>query len=103
MRHFIVTLEFAVPFDQFGDAVVRHRAFLQEGYDQGLLLMSGPRTPRTGGVAIARAESLDQLESFFANDPYRLEGLATHSFQEFTPVKAQECVATWTNTASPAA
>jgi len=95
MRHFIITLDFKVPFETFGEAVPRHRAFLQTGFEQGLLLMSGPREPRTGGIVAARAESLEHLKAFFSKDPYKLEGLATHRFHEFTPVKAQECVKTW--------
>lgn len=100
MRHFIIHIDFKVLFETFGEAVPRHRAFLQDGYDQGLLLMSGPREPRTGGIVIARAGSLEHVETFFSKDPYKREGLATHSFQEFTPVKAQECVKTWIEQAS---
>lgn len=94
-RHFIVSLGFKIPFEQFGDAVPRHRAFLQEGYDQGLLLMSGPREPRTGGVVLARADSLEALQTFFSHDPYLLEGLAEHVFQEFLPVKHQAFLEEW--------
>ena len=95
MRHFIVTLTFEVPFESFGDAVARHRAFLDGGYSSGLLLMSGPRAPRTGGIVLARAASMEELRAFFANDPYKLEGLATHDFVEFSPVKSQPFLADW--------
>ena len=32
-----------------------HRAFLKRGYEQGLLLCSGPMNPLTGGMVVARA------------------------------------------------
>lgn len=99
MRHFIITLDFKVPFEDLGETVPRHRVFLQEGYDQGLLLMSGPRVPRIGGVVVARAESQEQLEAFFSKDPYKLEGLATHTLHEFTPVKSQDFIETWIESA----
>jgi len=95
MRHFVVSLDFKIPFEQFGDAIQRHRAFLQQGYDQGTLLMSGPREPRTGGIVLARSESMDALQAFFDQDPYRMEGLAEHAFQEFLPVKHQAFLGTW--------
>ncbi len=95
MRHFIVSIDYKVPFEQLGDAVTRHRAHLQAGYDQGLLLMSGPREPRTGGLVVARAASLEDLQTFFTQDPYALEGLAEHRFQEFLPVKAAPWMADW--------
>lgn len=95
MTHFIITLTFKVPFDTFGDAVQRHRAFLQEGYDQGFLLCSGPLETRTGGIVIARAESPEALQAFFSRDPYRCEGLAEHAFQAFTPAKRQPFLEAW--------
>lgn len=95
MRHFIVLLNFTTPFEQFGDAVPHHRAFLQEGYDRGLLLLSGPQQPKTGGIVVARAESLEDLQAFFARDPYKARRLAEHAYLEFTPVKWQDSVAEW--------
>ena len=95
MRHFIVLLQFKVPFETLGEAVPRHRAFLQEGYERGLLLMSGPQNPKTGGVVVARAASLEALQGFFEGDPYKAERLAEHVFIEFTPVKWQTSVAEW--------
>lgn len=95
MRHFIVLLNFTAPFEHFGEAVPRHRAFLQDGYDRGLLLMSGPQNPRTGGVVVARAHSLEDLQAFFARDPYQEAGLAEHTYLEFTPVKWQTLIGEW--------
>ena len=95
MRHFIVNLRFTAPSESFGDAVAKHRAYLQEGYDRGLLLMSGPQVPRTGGIVVARAESLEVLQAFFAKDPYNLNHLAEYTYTEFTPVKYQDWCAEW--------
>jgi uncharacterized protein YciI len=80
MKHFIVEINYTVPTEQLGDMTDQHRAFLQKGYDQGWLLCSGPRVPRTGGIVVARAPTLEDLQSFFANDPYKLSGMATYQF-----------------------
>jgi uncharacterized protein YciI len=60
-----------------------------------MLLMSGPCAPRTRWDLVARAESTDALCDFFARDPYKLEGLATHDSIEFSPVKSQTLLADW--------
>ena len=66
MQTFMLQLRFTQPFDTFGDVVSAHRAFLQTGYDQGMLLMSGPKQDKTGGIVIARAESEAQQRDFMA-------------------------------------
>jgi uncharacterized protein YciI len=95
VKHFIIQSTFAVPFEQFGEAVAAHRAFLQQGYDQGWILCSGPQCPKAGGVIVARAPSLADLQAYFAADPYQLRGLAQYRFVEFEPVKRQAFMEQW--------
>lgn len=95
MQHFIVEITYTVPFPEIEKVVPAHRAFLQGGYDRQLLLFSGPQSPKVGGVVVARAESLEAIQTFFADDPYRLANVASYRFVEFTPVKFQPLVADW--------
>ena len=97
MKHFLVEVNYAVPLEEIDQVLAEHRAFLQTGYDRGLLLMSGPLNPRTGGRVVARAESLEEIRSFFAQDPYNLKSLATYAFYEFEPVKRQPFMEDWVN------
>lgn len=97
MKHFLVQIDYNVPVESLGDAIRLHREFLQTGYERGWLLMSGPRVPATGGIVIARAPSQKELEDFFMDDPYRLAGLAVHTFTEFNPVKSQPIMDDWIN------
>lgn len=94
-QHFIIELTYTVPFDQFGDALPAHRAFLSEGYKQSMVLYSGPQVPRTGGVIIARAASLDDLQRFMADDPFLIQGLATYRYISFDPVRYQPFMQQW--------
>ena len=71
------------------------RAFLQTGYDNGLLLLSGPQVPRVGGIVVARAASLADIRQFFADDPYQKKDLAAYRFIEFDPVKHQAFMEPW--------
>jgi uncharacterized protein YciI len=97
MKHFIVEITFTAPIARIEEIVPQHRAFLQTGYDRGWLLMSGPKNPRTGGIVVARAPSLDEIQAFFGQDPYQLGQVATYRFTEFSPVKRQAFMESWAN------
>ncbi|WP_295986184.1 YciI family protein [uncultured Variovorax sp.] len=95
MKHFIVEINYLVPLERIQESVPRHRAYLQLGYDAGLLLCSGPKVPATGGFMLARAESLAALQAFFEQDPFHIEKLASFRFSEFNPVKRQGWAEAW--------
>ena len=50
-------------------------------------MITAGRQPETGGVLIARGERSD-VETWAAQDPYRLAEVATNEFVEFTPSMA---------------
>lgn len=95
MKYFLCEVQYLVPTEKLDQYVALHRAFLQTGYDQDILLISGPKIPRTGAYLIVRGESLESLQAFFANDPYQLNHLASYHFQEFNPVKYQARIKDW--------
>ena len=95
MKHFIIEINYKIPAEEMIEIVAEHRQFLQGGYERRLLLFSGPRLPRTGGIVIARAESLEEIHAFFQNDPYHLHDMAEHRFTEFEPVKLQGFMEDW--------
>ena len=95
MRHFIIELTYTIPFEQFGDALPAHRVFLTAGYDRGWILVSGPQLPRTGGVIIARAPSLEALVQYMADDPLKVRGLATYHYIEFDAVRYPSFMRDW--------
>jgi uncharacterized protein YciI len=95
LQHFIIELTYTVPFEQFGDALPAHRAFLTAAYEQHWILVSGPQVPRTGGVIIARAPSLEALKLYMADDPFSKRGLATYRYIEFDPVRYQPLLGEW--------
>lgn len=95
MKHYLITLTYLVPLERLEQSVAAHRAFLQEGYDAGLLLMSGPQEPRVGGIIIARSPSLAELETFLQRDPFQIENLVRYTYTEFNPVKRQPFLDNW--------
>jgi len=95
MKHFIVEINYLVPLERIQESVAPHRAYLQLGYDAGMLLCSGPKVPATGGFMLARAESLAALQDFFAQDPFHTQKLASFTFSEFNPVKRLGWAEAW--------
>lgn len=95
MKHFLVEATYCVPFETVREAIPRHRAWLQKGYDLGLFLCSGPKEPPTGGYLVARAASADTLRALFDEEPFNQAGLATYAFTEFHPVKRQPWTEQW--------
>lgn len=95
MKHFVVIITYVKPFANFESLLPAHREHLQRGVEAGLLLVSGPQLPRTGGILIVRADSLDALEQFIAADPYAINRVATFQAIEFVPGRHQPFLADW--------
>ena len=95
MKHFIVEITYKVSFDDLQSTMPVHRAYLDEGYAKGLLLMSGPQEPKTGGIVVAHANDEKEIKDYFAKDPYFIQNLAKYRFIEFTPVKNNEILKSW--------
>lgn len=84
---FIIQLKYKASMQEVDKYLAAHREFLEYYYKQGILIASGPMKPRTGGIIIALASSLAEVESVFAKDPFCLADIAEYTFTEFTPVK----------------
>ena len=95
MKHFIIEITYLVPYPEIEIVLQEHRSFLQKGYDAGLLLCSGPQEPKTGGLIIARGESMEKIKEHFKEDPFLKHKVAKYRFIEFNPVKHQEFLKDW--------
>jgi uncharacterized protein YciI len=95
MKHYLIEITYRVSVEKLGDHIQNHRNFLQKGYDEGLLLMSGPQVPPLGGLVIGRFSGLNEVHAFFERDPYQQLNLATYRILEFNPVKKQDFLNDW--------
>jgi uncharacterized protein YciI len=95
MKHFIIEIIYTASLETISTITPFHREFLKSGYDQGLLLMSGPQNPRSGGMVVARAASKEIIETFFKNDPYNVNKVATYTITEFEPVLHASILDNW--------
>ncbi|HMU43932.1 MAG TPA: YciI family protein [Ignavibacteriaceae bacterium] len=95
MKHFVVIIKYKTNPEVMDKLRPKHRHYLQKGYGEKLLLVSGPQPTRQGGVVICRANSLEDIKLFFNSDPYKIADAAEYEFIEFTPVSHQKFLAEW--------
>jgi uncharacterized protein YciI len=95
MKHFLVEATYLAPIEKLQPLVPMHRAYLQHGYDAGMVLCSGPLVPPLGGIVIARAATAQEITHFLADEPFALAQLASYEIREFQPVRWQEWAAGW--------
>ena len=82
---FVILLTYTQPLAEVDKLIPAHREFLQRMYETGRFLLSGRKEPRTGGVILASAASMEALKRLLADDPFSVHGVADYQIIEFTP------------------
>lgn len=84
---FVVSLNYKVDLAEIDRLIPAHTIFLEACYANGLFIASGPKEPRSGGVILAQAASLDVLNQVLKKDPFYIAGVAEYEVTEFMPSK----------------
>ena len=87
---FILNLTYKSELEKIDEFLNAHIDFLNEQYELGHFLISGRKTPRTGGIIIANVKSLSELERIIEKDPFKKNELAHYQLIEFLPTKTCE-------------
>lgn len=82
---YLILLNYLAPLTEIDSHLAAHRAFLKKHYDAGHFLVSGKREPRTGGVILAQADSLENVMQWISEDPFKQEGVAAYQIICWTP------------------
>lgn len=85
MKYFLIHLTYAKPIEVVQEFTPSHRAYLRTKFDEGILLFSGPRVPRTGGVLFGKAEDVSVIDNMIASDPFKVNGVADYEVIEIAP------------------
>ena len=78
MKYFIINIHYKVSAEKLNEVTPEHRAYLKTKYDEGIMLFSGPRVPRTAGLLFARSEDIAIIDNMVAHDPFKLKGIADY-------------------------
>src|SRR5438477_6592097 len=85
MKYFLIQIHYTATLEKLNEVTPEHRAYLKTKYDEGILLFSGPRVPRTGGILFARAEDISTIYTMIAHDPFKLKEIADYEVIEIAP------------------
>jgi uncharacterized protein YciI len=77
----IVSLTYKRPLAEVDKHGPAHVAWLGRCYDAGMLIASGRKVPRVGGVIIAKG-TMSAVKALCEGDPFYIHGVADHEFME---------------------
>lgn len=80
---FIINLNYIVPLEELDKQMEAHIKYLKKYYAADVFIMSGRKVPRTGGIIIAQADSVEIVEKIIAEDPFHQHRLAEFEITEF--------------------
>ena len=80
---FIIELTYVKPLEEVGKYMEEHKKFLEENYEEGIFIVSGPMVPRVGGTIIASLDSKEELGKIVNKDPFIINKVSSYKITEF--------------------
>jgi uncharacterized protein YciI len=80
---FIINLNYIVPLEKLDVHMTKHVRYLHKYYKQNKFIASGRKVPRTGGIILALAGSLEEVNQIISEDPFYTNKLAEFTVTEF--------------------
>lgn len=84
---FVIIISYVKAIEAIDALIPAHREFLDRGYAEGIFICSGARSPRFGGVILAKEKDRDTLLKRMQQDPFYVHGVAEYQIIEFNPSK----------------
>jgi uncharacterized protein YciI len=72
---FIVSLTYIIDLEKVDNLLPLHVEYLKKQYDKGNFIVSGRKTPRTGGIKLSKLDSLAKLKKVLNQDPFKIKNL----------------------------
>ena len=97
MKHFIIE-GLLKNQDRMNDDIMKeHMAYTQKAMDNGLILMSGLKSNMSGGLFIMKSNSIEDLNNYLSNEPFKVNGIQDYTVTEFSPHYFNESPDKWFN------
>lgn len=80
---FIISLNYIVPLEELDAHMAEHVKYLHKYYDKNIFVASGRKVPRTGGIILALAGSIEEVQKIIAEDPFYKHQLAEFDITHF--------------------
>ena len=72
-----------------------HHAYLKPYFDDGKILVSGPKAAGGGGVILIKLDDGEDINDFCAADPFVINGVQEYEITEFKVFEIQENAGGW--------
>lgn len=87
---FVVLLRFSNNKSQAGQFMEGHKAWIKQGFDDGVFLLVGNLQPNAGGGIVAHNTSLPELQSRVNADPFVAQDIVSAEIIEITPSRTDD-------------
>jgi len=87
---FAIFLKFAENRPKAPEFMDAHKAWIKQGFDDGVFLMVGSLQPNMGGAVLAHGVSRDEIETRVNADPFVVEGIVNAEILEISPARADQ-------------
>lgn len=90
---FIILLKFSENPARAPELMAGHKAWLDQGFADGVFLMAGSIQPGLGGTVIARGETQDAIEARVQGDPFVRENVVAAEVLTIDPARVDDRLA----------
>jgi uncharacterized protein YciI len=90
---FVVLLRFSSNKGQAGQFMEGHNAWIKQGFDDGIFVLTGSLQPKSGGGILAHKTSLPELQARVNDDPFVVHDVVSAEILEITPGRTDERLA----------
>lgn len=80
---YIINLNYIVPLEELDKHMADHVKYLEKYYSKNIFMASGRKVPRTGGIILAMANSIEEVEKIVHEDPFFKHKLAEITITQF--------------------
>ncbi|GAA3378342.1 YciI family protein [Streptomyces sannanensis] len=87
---FVLELTYTAPIERVDELLEPHIAWLNELYESGVVIASGRKVPRDGGVILAVGDDRTRIEKIAAADPFVTGGVCEYRITEFIAPKTAD-------------
>ncbi|WP_411681780.1 YciI family protein [Clostridium thailandense] len=84
---FILILKYVKPIEEVEKELNSHITYLEKYYSLKKFICSGRRNPRTGGVILCNADTIEEIHKIIKEDPFYEKKIAEYEIIEFIPTK----------------
>ena len=85
---FCVFLKFSAHKARAPQHVAAHKEWLEQGFSDGVLLLSGSLADSQGGLLLVHNTTLESLQQRLARDPFVAQDVVTAEITPFVPHRA---------------